>query len=74
MKRAFCVQAVLKASMENNATKSVNVPKMAAATGPMEPVYVILDFMDDSVTFVSPMAYQIFILFILKFLLQQPQL
>lgn len=72
LKRALCAQAVLKASMENDATKSAIVPKMAAATGPMEPVYVILDFMDASVTFVSPMAYQLFILFILKFLFQEP--
>lgn len=49
-----CVQAVLRASMESSATRSVTVPITGAATGPMEPVCVILDSTDASATSVSP--------------------
>lgn len=50
----FRVQAVLRASMGSSATRSVIVPIMDAATGPMEPVCVILDSTDASATSVSP--------------------
>lgn len=40
--------------MGSSATRSVTAPTMDAATGPTEPVCVILDSMDASVTCVSP--------------------